>query len=82
MPYHISTVAYKSFDNDFQSIAIGLIDGAIIIIDLILGLEKYFLEKHPTQITSMAFYEDKCLISGSIDGRVNISDLINLEKKQ
>jgi len=61
-------------------LAIGLVDGAIIIIDLILGIEKYFLEKHPTQITSMAFYEDKSLISGSICGRVNVSDLENMEK--
>jgi hypothetical protein len=29
-------------------LAIGLVDGAIIIIDLILGIEKHFLEKHPT----------------------------------
>jgi hypothetical protein len=58
-----------------------LIDGGIVIIDLILGLEKHFLEKHPAKITTMAFYEDKSLISGSVDGRINISDLINLEKK-
>ena len=48
---------------------------------MILGVEKHFLEKHPAAITSMAFHEDKCLISGSIDGRVNISDLEGLEKK-
>ena len=81
MPYNISTVTFKSFDNDFQNLAIGLIDGGIVIIDLILGLEKHFLEKHPAKITSMAFYEDKSLISGSVDGRINISDLINLDKK-
>ena len=58
-----------------------MIDGGIVIIDLLLGLEKHFLEKHPAKITTMAFYEDKSLISGSVDGRINISDLINLEKK-
>ena len=42
---------------------------------MILGVEKVFLEKHPAEITSLAFYEDKSLISGSIDGRVNLSDL-------
>jgi hypothetical protein len=57
------------------------VDGAIIIIDLVLGVEKLFLEKHPTSITSMAFFENKSLISGSICGRVNISDLENLEKQ-
>jgi hypothetical protein len=29
-------------------LAVGLIDGAIIIIDLIIGIEKHFLEKHPS----------------------------------
>lgn len=30
----------------------------------------------------MSFYEDKALISGSVDGRVNIADLENLDKKK
>lgn len=60
----------------------GLVDGAIIIIDLILGIEKHFLEKHPAEITTMAFWEDKCLISGSVDGRVNLTDIENLDKKK
>jgi hypothetical protein len=54
---------------------VGLLDGAIIILDLVLGLEKYFVEKHPAAVTSIAFYEDKVLISGSVDGRVNLCDL-------
>jgi hypothetical protein len=45
------------------------------VIDLILGIEKSFLEKHPVEISALAFWEDKVLISGSIDGRVNINDL-------
>ncbi len=53
-----------------------------MIIDLILGVEKHFLEKHPAAITTMSFYEDKALISGSVDGRVNIADLENLDKKK
>lgn len=55
--------------------AVGLIDGAIIVIDLALGLEKFFVEKHPAAVTSIAFYEEKVLISGSIDGKVNLCDL-------
>lgn len=55
--------------------AVGLIDGAIIIIDLILGIEKKFLEKHPGEISALAFWDDKVLISGSIDGRINLNDL-------
>ncbi len=45
------------------------------MIDLILGLERKFLEKHPAEVTSIAFCEDKVLISGSVDGRVNLYDL-------
>jgi len=56
-------------------LAVGLIDGAIIVIDLALGLEKFFVEKHPAAVTSIAFYEEKVLISGSIDGKVNLCDL-------
>mmetsp|Transcript_42095 Transcript_42095/g.55444 ORF Transcript_42095/g.55444 Transcript_42095/m.55444 type:complete len:114 (-) Transcript_42095:58-399(-) len=52
-----------------------MIDGAIIVIDLQLGIEKFFVEKHPMAITSIAFYEDKVLVSGSVDGRVNLCDL-------
>jgi hypothetical protein len=50
-------------------------DGAIIILDLALGMEKYFVEKHPCAVSSIAIFEDKVLISGSIDGRVNLCDL-------
>jgi hypothetical protein len=52
-----------------------LLDGAIVLIDLIIGIEKRFLEKHPNEISALAFYEDKALISGSIDGRINLIDL-------
>ena len=30
----------------------------------------------------MAFFDDKALMSGSVDGRVNIADLENLDKKK
>mgnify|MGYP001048624945 CR=1 FL=1 len=73
---------FQSWEDDFQNLAVGLVDGAIVVIDLVLGVEKHFLEKHPAAITSMSFFEDKVLISGSVDGRVNISDLENLNKKK
>jgi len=57
--------------------AVGLVDGAIIVLDLILGVERMFLEKHPAEISALAFWEDITLISGSIDGRVNVADLEN-----
>jgi hypothetical protein len=46
-----------------------------LLIDLILGIERKFLEKHPAEISALSFWEDKVLISGSIDGRVNLNDL-------
>jgi len=63
-------------------LAIGLIDGAIIVIDLALGLEKYFVEKHPAAVSSIAFFEEKVLISGSIDGKVNLCDLESEDQKR
>jgi hypothetical protein len=53
-----------------------------VVIDLILGVERLFLEKHPTAISTIAFFEDKVLISGSVCGRVNVSDLDFLNKQQ
>ena len=46
-----------------------------MVLDLVLGIEKWLLEKHPGEITTMAFWEDRVLISGSVDGRVNVSEL-------
>jgi WD40 repeat protein len=40
-----------------------------------LGLEQHYVEKHPAAITALAFHEDKVLMSGSVDGRVNLCDL-------
>jgi WD40 repeat protein len=56
-------------------LAVGLIDGAIILIDMILGMERRFLEKHPSEISALCFWDDKVLISGSICGRINLTDL-------
>ena len=75
MPYQITCVAYQGGEEDRQNLALGLIDGAIIVIDLQLGIEKFFVEKHPAAITAMQFWEDRVLVSGSVDGRVNLCDL-------
>lgn len=61
--------------DNLQQLAVGLLDGAVVLIDLLLGIEKRFLEKHPSEITALSFYEDKVLITGSVDGRVNLNDL-------
>lgn len=79
MPYQITAAQFQSFEDDYQNLAVGLIDGALVIIDLVLGVEKHFLEKHPSEISTLAFYDNKALVSGSICGRVNISDLDAIE---
>jgi WD40 repeat protein len=70
LPYMISSLAFQNHEDLYQCLAVGLVDGAIIILDLVLGVERSFLEKHPGEITALAFWEEKVLISGSIDGRV------------
>ena len=45
------------------------------MLDLVLGIEKWFLEKHPGEITTMAVWEDRVLISGSVDGRINVQEM-------
>lgn len=40
------------------------------------------MEKHPATITALAFYEDRVLISGSVDGRVNLCDLDSEDNKK
>lgn len=82
MPYMISASCYHTTEEERQYLAVGLVDGAIVILDLALGLEKYFVEKHPAAITSIAFFEEKVLISGSIDGRVNLCDLDSADQKR
>ena len=79
MPYQITCAKFYTFEDDYQTLAVGLVDGAIVIIDMLLGIEKHFLEKHPSSISTLAFYENRALISGSICGRVNISDLESLD---
>ena len=82
MPYAISAVAFQGDLEAFQYLAVGLVDGALIVLDLILGVERMVLEKHPAEITSIAFFEDKTIISGSTDGRVNVADLDSSDDKE
>jgi WD40 repeat protein len=75
LPYQITASSFYNTDEERQYLAVGLIDGAIVVLDLALGLEKYFIEKHPAAVSSLAFFEEKVLMSGSIDGNVNLCDL-------
>ncbi len=75
MPYAISAMAVHRSEEERQSLALGLVDGAIVVIDMALEEEKYFLEQHPAVVTCLAFHEDRILMWGSVDGRVNQCDL-------
>lgn len=75
MPYPITAAAHQNCEDLFQGLAVGLQDGAIVVLDLVLGVERWFLEKHPGEVTTMAFWEERVLISGSLDGRVNVQEL-------
>ena len=52
------------------------------MLDLQLGIEKFFVEKHPSMITAMEFYDEKVLVSGSVDGKVNLCDLDSDDQKR
>lgn len=72
----------QTFEDDFQTLAVGLEDGGIVLIDLILQLVKnIFPEKHPKAVSALNFWQDKVLVSGSVDGRIQLTDLENLENK-
>lgn len=81
-PYQITCTCYSTAEDERQSLAVGLLDGAILILDLALGLEKFFVEKHPSAVTALAFFEERILISGSVDGRVNLCDLDSQDQER
>ena len=56
MPDLISASCYHTTEEERQYLAVGLVDGAIVVIDLALGVEKYFIEKHPAAVSSIAFF--------------------------
>ena len=75
LPYKISYAELTSFDENTQMLACGMIDGGIVVLDLVLGVERFILDRHPSKVTALAFYEDKILVSGSMDGSVHMYDI-------
>ena len=55
-PYPITSASYLDLDENTQLLAVGLLNGAVIVYDVVLGSEKFFLERHPDQVTSIAFW--------------------------
>lgn len=56
-------------------LALGLMDGSVIIWDTNINTEKCYLDKHKLSVTCLSFYNEWYLISGSMDGTVNMYDL-------
>ena len=73
--YPITASAFQDFE-DSQLLAIGIKSGGLMIYDLNLGIEKWFIEEcHGTPVSSIAFFEDTKLVSGSNYGTILIHSL-------
>lgn len=71
----IESSEYLDLDEEAQYLAVGMINGGTIIYDLNLGVEKYILECHGGPVTSISFYQDKSVITGSTFGTVYINNI-------
>ena len=61
-------------------LALGLIQGSVIIFDIPLKQEKYYLDKHQAEVTHLVFCDDWRLVSGAFDGSVHIYDILESGK--
>ena len=50
-------------------------DGSLIVLDMVLTTERFFMPNHTGHITTISFLEDRVLLSGCSKGRVHIYDL-------
>lgn len=64
------TAAAISKTNCF--VALGLADGSVVVLDLIEYRERYQLDKHIQAVTTVSFLDDWHLVSGSVDGGLNL----------
>ncbi|CAI2381989.1 unnamed protein product [Moneuplotes crassus] len=73
--FNISSAEYLDNAENAQYLAIGMVNGGAIIYDLCLGVEKLVLECHGGPVTSLSFFKDKSIITGSTFGSVYIHSL-------
>ena len=52
-----------------------MVNGNTLIYDMNVGIEKYFLENHGGPVTSIDFFQDKAIVTGSAYGSVYIHEL-------
>jgi WD40 repeat protein len=75
-------ISYVCFDNRKRKLFIGDVDGRLILINILNGVQMKYFSKHKNYISSLAYYNfGKKLISGSWDGLVKIHDDMSAEEK-
>ena len=57
--------------------AFGLMQGTIIVWDMLMMQERFYLDKHSLAVSTIKFLGDIVLVSGSYDGTVHAYDLQN-----
>lgn len=73
--FNIESSEYLDLEGDAQYLAVGMINGGTIIYDINMGVEKNILECHGGPVTSISFYQDKAVITGSTFGSVYINNI-------
>jgi len=75
-------VSFVCFDSRKRKLFIGDVEGRIILINILNGVQMKYFSKHKNYISAMAYYDfGKKLISGSWDGSVKIHDDNSPEEK-
>lgn len=74
-PKMIYPIMTSAINKSTTFLALGLRDGSVVIWDLNLNTVKCFLDKHRKAVTCIQFYDNWYVISGSVDGTVNMYDL-------
>ena len=73
--FTISSSEYLDLNENAQYLAVGMVNGGTIVYDVSVGVEKLVLECHGGPVTSISFFRDKSIITGSTFGSVYINSL-------
>lgn len=75
-------ISFVCFDTRKRKLFIGDVEGRIILINILNGVQMKFFSKHKNYISSLAYYDfGKKLISASWDGSIKIHDDNSSEEK-
>jgi len=76
----IYPISCATINKSLSFLAVGMVDGSVVVYDLLIQAEKQALDRHLSEVTQMEFFEDWRLITGSKDGGVNLYDLQDISK--